>query len=105
MTANETQVHHYEPKTNHQSMEYHHKVSPAQKKKSKPRLWQENSWLQFFWDADGVIHVDFLEPGTTTNPECYIATFKTSKQRLRRNVWKYKRNILLQHDNTRPDTS
>lgn len=33
-----------------------------------------------FWDADGVIHMDFLEPGTTTNPKRYIATLKTLKQ-------------------------
>jgi hypothetical protein len=45
--ADEMWVHHYKPKTQHQSMEYHHKDSPA-KKNSKPRLGQEKSWLQFF---------------------------------------------------------
>jgi hypothetical protein len=32
---------------------------------------------KIFWDAGGVMHMDFLEPGTTTNPECNIATLKT----------------------------
>lgn len=26
-----------------------------------------------FWNADGVIHMAFLEPGTTIISECYIA--------------------------------
>jgi hypothetical protein len=37
------------------------------------------------------------------NSECSIATLKTSKQWWRR-VWKYKKNILLQHDFARPHT-
>jgi hypothetical protein len=45
MTANEM-VHHYEPETKHRSIEYHQESSP-EKKKSKPKLRQENSWLQF----------------------------------------------------------
>jgi hypothetical protein len=32
-----------------------------------------------FWDSNGVIHMDFLEPGTTINSEHYIA-LKTLKQ-------------------------
>jgi 2-C-methyl-D-erythritol 4-phosphate cytidylyltransferase len=54
-----------------------------------------------FSDTDGVIHVDFLEPGTTINSDCYIATLKSLKQCLR-GVQKHKKNILLQHDNARP---
>lgn len=55
------------------------------------------------WDADGVIHMDFLEPGTTINSEHYNARIKSLKQWLRR-AWKYKKNILPQHD-ARPHTS
>jgi hypothetical protein len=55
------------------------------------------------WDTDGFIHMDFLEPGTTINSECYIGTLKHF-ERLRR-VWKHKKNILLQHDHARPHTS
>jgi hypothetical protein len=52
-----------------------------------------------FWDTEGVIYMDILEPGTTINSECYIATLKTLKQWLW-GVWKHKKNILLQHDST-----
>jgi hypothetical protein len=57
-----------------------------------------------FRDADGGIHMDFLEPGTTINLEYYIATLRTSKQELK-TVWKHKKNILLLHGNARPHTS
>jgi hypothetical protein len=55
-----------------------------------------------FWGADGFIHIDFLEPGITNNSDRYIRTLKHLKWRLKM-VWKHK-NILLQHDNTRPHT-
>jgi hypothetical protein len=48
MTANETQGHHYEPKTKHQSMEYHHKVSPA-KKKFKAQAGRKADGYNFLW--------------------------------------------------------
>jgi hypothetical protein len=40
VTADETWVHHYEPETKRQSVEYHYKGSPA-KKNLKPRHGQE----------------------------------------------------------------
>jgi histone-lysine N-methyltransferase SETMAR len=56
-----------------------------------------------FWDTGGVIHMDFLKPGTTISLEHYIAALKTLKQQLRR-VQNHYKNILLQHDNSRPNT-
>jgi histone-lysine N-methyltransferase SETMAR len=84
-------------------MEYHHKVSPA-KKKFKTQVSARKLMATVFWDADGFIHLDLLESGTTINSERYSATLKHLKQQLRR-VQKHKRNILLQHANTRPHTS
>jgi len=68
MTADKTCMHHYEPKTKCQSMEYHHKGSPAKKKNSKPKLGQE-VMTTVFWDTDGVIHMDLLEHGITINSQ------------------------------------
>jgi len=51
-----------------------------------------------FWDADGANHTDFLEAGTTTNSQRYIATLK---QQLRK-VQKHRKNILQQNNNARP---
>jgi hypothetical protein len=76
MTADETWVNHYEPESKCQSMEYCHKVSPA-KKKFKTQALARKHMAAVFWDADGIIHFDFLESGTTISSEHYIATFET----------------------------
>ena len=52
----------------------------------------------------GVIHVHFLEPGTTIVSDQYIATLINLKQRLTRIGRKYEK-ILLQYDNARPHAS
>jgi len=50
--------------------------------------WRSHGYSS--WDADSVIHMDFLEVGAI-NSECYIATLKTLKQQLRK-VQKHKKN-------------
>jgi hypothetical protein len=59
-------------------MEYHQEGSP-EKKKSKPKLRQENSWLQFF-RMQMMLFTVFLEPGTPINSKHYIATLRTLKE-------------------------
>jgi hypothetical protein len=66
VTADEAWVHHYEPESRHQSMEYHHKRSPA-KKKIKTQVLDGKVKATTFWNRHGVIHMDFLDPGTTIN--------------------------------------
>ena len=56
-----------------------------------------------FWAASGVIHVDFLEPGSMINAQRYVSTLKALKDRLRR-IWSNKR-IVPHHDNARPHTA
>jgi histone-lysine N-methyltransferase SETMAR len=73
VTADEMWVHHYESESKHQSTEYHHKVSPA-KKKFKTQALARKLMATVFWDADGFIHLGFLESGTTINSERYIRT-------------------------------
>jgi hypothetical protein len=81
MTTDKTWMHHYETKTKLWSMEYHHKGSPAKKKKiSKPKLGQEAK-ATVFWETDGVIHMDFPEHGTTINSQplhCNTQNFETT---------------------------
>ena len=52
------------PKPN-QSMEYHHKSSYEKKKNSNPQAWAGEVMATVFWDADGVIPMNLLKPGTT----------------------------------------
>ena len=82
-------------------MEYHHPGSHA--KKCQNLGFGRKTHATVFWDADGVIFAEFLEPATTFNPESYTATLKTLMRQLRR-VWSHKFNIWLKHDNIGPHT-
>jgi hypothetical protein len=56
-----------------------------------------------FLDAGGVIHVDFLELGTTIISERYIATLINLKQQFA--TIRSKEKVLLQYDNAKPHAS
>lgn len=93
MTVDETLAHHCDSEMKHQDMEYYYKPTQS------PSFIRTTHLYYFFWKADGVIHMAFLEPGTTIISECYIATLNILKQRLN-GIWKNKMEILLRDDNT-----
>lgn len=102
VTADETWVHHYQPETKRQSMEYRHPGSPT-RRKFKTQASMGKLMATVFWDVSGVIHVDFLEPGSTINADRYIQTLKDLKKRLGR--VRTNKKIVLHHDNARPHTA
>ena len=59
-----------------------------------------------FWDQDGILLVDFLEPGPTVNSNRYIRVLRKLKRAIRD-----KRpdidvdDITIHHDNARPHAS
>ena len=58
-----------------------------------------------FWDRDGVILLNFLQPGQMINSDHYIVLLIKLKTQNSR-VWLEKKtNFLWQCDNTRPNTS
>ncbi|KAJ9600590.1 hypothetical protein L9F63_026273, partial [Diploptera punctata] len=56
-----------------------------------------------FWDAQGCILVEFLEPGQTINAARYIQTLVKLRRALHNK--RPGRKIILQHDNARPHTA
>jgi hypothetical protein len=56
------------------------KKKEKKRSKPKPRLGQGSS---IFWDADGVIHMDFHAPGITINSalHCNIQNFETTTKK------------------------
>jgi hypothetical protein len=60
---------HYDPDNKRQSMEYHHKGSPAPNK-LKTRAPAEKVMLTVFLNSEGVVLTDFLENGATVYSEC-----------------------------------
>ncbi|RUS74423.1 hypothetical protein EGW08_017817 [Elysia chlorotica] len=104
ITGDESWVHHYDPESKMQSMQYRHKNSPAPKK-FKVVASARKVLLTIFWDMEGIVHIEFLEQGTTINSERYVSTLRALKGRLRRVRQDKVKDVVIQHDNARPHTS
>jgi len=59
--------------------------------------------LTIFWDARGVLYMEFLTKGLTVNSNRYFATLRSLKQRIHR--IRPERNTFLLHHNARPHCS
>jgi hypothetical protein len=66
ITGDETWIHHYDPDSKRQSMEWKHPQSPTKKKfKSQPSTGK--LILTVFWDSQGPVLKHYLERGSTIN--------------------------------------
>jgi len=106
VTGDETWVHHYEPESKRQSMEWKHLGSPA-KKKFKTQPFVGKVMLTIFWDSKGPILEDYLEKGCTINSARYsdllTNNLKPAVRTKHRDLLSKK--VLLLHDNARPHTA
>jgi histone-lysine N-methyltransferase SETMAR len=104
VTEDETLIHHFEPDTKRQSMEWRHPIYPRRKKfKVTPSAAKVMATVFY---AEGVILVQIMPRGQTINSNLYIQTLKNLQKYLRRvRPHKNVAEILLQHDNERPHTS
>jgi len=99
VTGDESWFHHFDPETKWQSKEYHHLDSPT-KKKPKTMPSAKKIMGTVFWDTEGCILIEFLEPGKTINAARYVQTLL----KLHR-AWRDKhpgKKVILQHNNARP---
>ena len=99
VTGDETWFHHFDPETKRQSMEWHHLDSPT-KKKPKTMPSAKKIMGTVFWDAEGCILIEFLEPGKTINASHYVQTL--SKLRCASRDKHPRRKVIPQHNNVRP---
>ncbi|PNF43135.1 hypothetical protein B7P43_G17771 [Cryptotermes secundus] len=99
VTGDESWFHNFEPETKRQSMEWHHLHSPSKKKaKTVPSAVKVMGTV--FWDAEGFILAEFLEPGQTINAACYVQTLHKLRRALRDKC--PGQNIIILHDNAHP---
>ena len=68
VTGDESWVHHYDPESKRQSMEYRHKNSPCPRK-FKVVASARKVLLTIFWDCEGEFHIEFLKQGKTVNSD------------------------------------
>jgi len=106
VTSDKTWVHHYDPESKRQSMEWRHPSFPMQKKfKRQPSA--KKVMLTLFWDMHGPILVHFQVHGQTVNSANYCAMLQNE---LKPAIYKKRRGmlskkVLLHHDNGRPCTA
>lgn len=99
VTMDETWIHHYTPESKQQASYW---VGPRESR-AKRALTQQTAGkvlASVFWDADGIIFVDYLEHGRTITADYYIGLMDRLDAVLREKRKRTQRkNILFLHDN------
>lgn len=105
ITMDESWVHHYDPETKEASKQWKHTDSPPPKK-FKVRPSAGKVMLSVFWDAKGILLIDFLEHGHTITGDYYanlLTKLHGEIKAKRRGI--LRRGVLLLHDNAPAHTS
>lgn len=103
VTCDETWIHHFEPESKRQSMEWKHVSSPVRKKfKTQPKAGKV--MLTIFWDFKGPIFCDYLETQRTVNGEYYREELevKVKPAILSKRRGLQTKGVLFLQDNARP---
>jgi histone-lysine N-methyltransferase SETMAR len=111
VTGDESWVHHFTPESKAASMAWKHTTSLVRKKfKTTPSAGKV--LLTVFWNAEGVLLLDFLKRGRgrgerrSVNAERYCETLTRLKNAIRRKrPGLLTAGVILLHDNARPHTA
>ena len=99
LTQDECWVHHFEPETKRQSMQWKHSTSPAPKK-AKVVSSAGKVMVSVFWDAKGIVFIDYLQKGKTINGEYYAKLLRELRQAIKsKRPGKLTKGVLLHQDN------
>ncbi|GBN51069.1 Mariner Mos1 transposase [Araneus ventricosus] len=87
-------------------MAWGHTGSPTRLRKARQTLSARKLMVTVFWDAQGILLIEFMTRGTAINSEDYCRTLK----KLKRAIQNKRRGLLssavvLLHDNARPHTA
>lgn len=99
VTVDETWIHLYTPETKEQSKQW---ISPGESapKKAKTVPSAEKVMATIFWDANGVILIDFLEKGRTITGKSYSELLDQFDKKLKETrPHLAKKKVLFHHDN------
>ena len=99
VTGDETWIHHWDPETKLESMQWKHPGSPPPKKfRTQPSAGKIMATI--FWDAKGILMIDYMPPKTTMNGQYYANLMKELRNSIRqKRRGMLTRGVLLLHDN------
>jgi len=102
VNMDETWLYHYDPETKQQSMEWRHSGSPCPQKFQVHKT-AEKVIASIFWDQEGILLIDYLPKGQTTNAEYYSSLLVQLKDILKekcQSCRKVIKGVLVLHNNT-----
>lgn len=99
VTMDETWIHHYTPETKQQSKQWTARGEPASKKaKCVPSAGKVMASV--FWNAKGILLIDYLEKGKTITGEYYASLLEKLKAAIaEKRPGMAKKKVLFHHDN------
>ncbi|XP_048483622.1 histone-lysine N-methyltransferase SETMAR-like [Plutella xylostella] len=99
VTGDETWVHHYEPESKQESMQWHKKGTPPPKK-FKVSESVGKIMATVFWDTEGILLIDYKEKGVNITGTYYASLLQKLKEAIKeKRRGKWSRGVLLLHDN------
>ena len=99
VTITETWIHHFPPESNRQSAEWI-AASESHPKRPKVQTLVGKFLASVFWDAQGILFIDYLEKGRTINSEYHIALLVRLKEKItKKRPQKKKKEVLFHQDN------
>ena len=105
VTVDETWIYYYDPESKQQSKQWKPRGSNPPLK-FKAQRSADKVLATIFWDADGIIFIDYLEKGKTINGAYYANLIRRLRQELiKKRRGKVTRGVLLHQDNAPPHTS
>lgn len=99
VTGDETWVHHYDPESKQESMQWHKKgAEPPKKFKVTPSAGKLMATV--FWDSKGILMIEYTEKGHSITAASYANTLRNLKKAIKeKRRGKLTAGVLLLHDN------
>lgn len=105
ITMDETWVYHYDPESKQESKEWCEPGTSAPKR-VKVQKSTKKVLASVFWDAKGILLVDYLKTGKTINSEYYSSLLDQLDQKiLEKRPGLQKKKVIFHHDNAPPHKS
>ena len=94
----ETWIHHFTPESNWQSAEG---TAAGESRPKWPKTQRSAGQIlaSVFWDAQGILFIDYLEKGRIINNEYYIALLVHLKEEIAKKLAQMKKKVLFHQDN------
>ncbi|KAF7272648.1 hypothetical protein GWI33_014587 [Rhynchophorus ferrugineus] len=97
----ETWLHHFTPKSNRRSSERTEHDEPTPKR-GKTQQSAGKVMASVFWDAHGIIFIDYLKKGRTINSDYYIVLLDCLKDEIAEKQRHSKKKKVLLHQKIAP---